>query len=144
MAATMERLQEYRTHNSQFCKRVFDYLTLRFTVQSKLLLGDSTGLTAPDVRGARPVPTSHQELEAYFDRYSGLMLYLKEMDESIYAKLCAVSRLEEMDSLLTTKGVFLGCQRASQHSDQIHACSISCLCQKGERRGVRSQYAFVS
>jgi len=28
MAATMERLDEYRTHNAQFCKRVFDYLSI--------------------------------------------------------------------------------------------------------------------
>lgn len=28
MAATMERLQEYRTYNSQFCKRVFDFLSI--------------------------------------------------------------------------------------------------------------------
>jgi hypothetical protein len=28
MAATMQRLQEYRTYNSQFCKRVFDFLSI--------------------------------------------------------------------------------------------------------------------
>jgi len=33
MAATMERLQEYRTHNSQFCKRIHDFLTIMFTAQ---------------------------------------------------------------------------------------------------------------
>lgn len=33
MAATMERLQEYRTYNSQFCKRVFDFLSIMFTAQ---------------------------------------------------------------------------------------------------------------
>jgi exocyst complex component 1 len=37
MAATMERLQEYRTHNAQFCKRIFDYLSLRFTVQVRIV-----------------------------------------------------------------------------------------------------------
>ncbi|KAJ7596864.1 exocyst complex component Sec3-domain-containing protein [Mycena floridula] len=88
MAATMERLQEYRTHNSQFCKRIFDYLSLRFNVQSQMLLGDNNGLTSPGVRGGRPVPAGHQDLEAYLGRYSGLMLYLKEMDDSMYGKLC--------------------------------------------------------
>ncbi|KAJ2932691.1 hypothetical protein H1R20_g4427, partial [Candolleomyces eurysporus] len=34
MAATMERLQEYRTHNSQFCKRMFDFLSIMFTAQA--------------------------------------------------------------------------------------------------------------
>ena len=33
MAAGMERLSEYRTHNSQFCKRIFDYLSIMFTAQ---------------------------------------------------------------------------------------------------------------
>ncbi|KAK0478326.1 exocyst complex component Sec3-domain-containing protein [Armillaria novae-zelandiae] len=88
MAATMERLQEYRTHNAQFCKRMFDYLSIMFSAQSKLLLGDSDGLTKTDRRG-RPTITPHTELENYLGRYSGLMLYLKEMDEAVYAKLCA-------------------------------------------------------
>lgn len=29
-------------------------------------------------------------MESYLGRYAGLMLYLKEMDETVYAKLCAV------------------------------------------------------
>jgi hypothetical protein len=33
MAAGMERLSEYRTYNSQFCKRVLDYLSIVFTAQ---------------------------------------------------------------------------------------------------------------
>ena len=33
MAAGIERLSEYRTYNSQFCKRVFDYLSIMFTAQ---------------------------------------------------------------------------------------------------------------
>ncbi|KAG7450696.1 uncharacterized protein BT62DRAFT_927969 [Guyanagaster necrorhizus] len=88
MAATMERLQEYRTHNAQFCKRIFDYLSIMFSAQSKLLLGDNEGLTKTDRRG-RPTIKPHTDLENYLGRYSGLMLYLKEMDEAVYAKLCA-------------------------------------------------------
>lgn len=30
MAAGMERLDEYRTHNSQFCKRLLDFLNIAF------------------------------------------------------------------------------------------------------------------
>jgi hypothetical protein len=33
MAATMERLEEYRTHNAQFCKRLFEYSCIMFTAQ---------------------------------------------------------------------------------------------------------------
>lgn len=33
MAAGMERLSEYKTYNSQFCKRVCDYLSIMFTAQ---------------------------------------------------------------------------------------------------------------
>ena len=29
----MERLQEYRTHNAQFCKRMFDFLSIMFVAQ---------------------------------------------------------------------------------------------------------------
>ncbi|KAH9486586.1 Exocyst complex component 1 [Psilocybe cubensis] len=87
MAATMERLQEYRTYNSQFCKRMFDFLSIMFIAQSKLLLGDTSGLA----RGSQSRPTvlPHRDLESYLGRYSGLMIYLREMDENIYSKLCA-------------------------------------------------------
>jgi hypothetical protein len=33
MAATMERLDEYRTYNAQFCKRIFDYLSIMIIAQ---------------------------------------------------------------------------------------------------------------
>ncbi|KAI0068299.1 exocyst complex component sec3 subunit [Artomyces pyxidatus] len=88
MAATMERLDEYRTHNSQFCKRLYDYLSIMFTAQASLLLDDSSGLTKPNGRG-RVTIKNHQEMETYLGRYSGLILYLKEMDETAYGKLCA-------------------------------------------------------
>ena len=104
----MERLEEYRTHNGQFCKRVLDFLSIMFIAQvsafslcpdpthffskANLLLGDSNGV---EERGSSGIPslTNHSELEQYIGLYSGLVLYLKEMDESRYAKLCAVSSL---------------------------------------------------
>lgn len=88
MAATMERLDEYRTHNSQFCKRIYDFLSIMFTAQSKMLLGDTGGMNKPNGRG-RPSLKDHHDIETYLGRYSGLILYLKEMDESVYGKLCA-------------------------------------------------------
>lgn len=33
MAAGMERLSEYKAYNSQFCKRVLDFLSIMFTAQ---------------------------------------------------------------------------------------------------------------
>ncbi|KAF8273874.1 exocyst complex component Sec3-domain-containing protein [Lactarius quietus] len=80
MAATMERLEEYRLHNTQFCKRMYDYLCIMFTTQSTLLLGKTTSKL--DMK-------SHKELESQLDRYSGLILYMREMDEVAYGKLCA-------------------------------------------------------
>ncbi|KAJ7102098.1 exocyst complex component sec3 subunit [Mycena belliarum] len=88
MAATMERLQEYRTHNAQFCKRIFDFLSIMFTAQSQMLLGKTDGLTKTDGR-SQPSMIMHQDIEQYLGRYAGLMLYLKELDEKVYAKLCA-------------------------------------------------------
>ncbi|KAG6889916.1 hypothetical protein C0992_003620 [Termitomyces sp. T32_za158] len=92
MAATMERLQEYRTYNAQFCKRMFDFLSIMFTAQSTLLLNDTKGIKSASGRN-KPTLVSHEGMETYLGRYSGLVLYLKEMDETVYAKLCAVFRL---------------------------------------------------
>jgi hypothetical protein len=88
MAATMERLDEYRTHNSQFCKRIFDFLSIMVIAQSKMILDDNNGLAKISGKD-RPAIINHQDMEQYLGRYAGLMLYLKEMDEGVYAKLCA-------------------------------------------------------
>lgn len=32
-------------------------------------------------------------MESYLGRYAGLLLYLKEMDETVYSKLCAVRHI---------------------------------------------------
>lgn len=37
MAATMERLHEYQTFNAQFCKRLFDFLSIMFVAQVGIL-----------------------------------------------------------------------------------------------------------
>ncbi|OJT02748.1 Exocyst complex component 1 [Trametes pubescens] len=87
MAATMERLDEYKKYNAQFCKHILDYLSIMFTAQAKMLLGDNNGVVKSS-RG-RPALKDHRSLETYLERYRGLLLYLKEMDESSYAKLCA-------------------------------------------------------
>ncbi|KAG2150186.1 exocyst complex component Sec3-domain-containing protein [Suillus cothurnatus] len=86
MAATMERLDEYRTHNAQFCKRIYDYLSIMSVAQAEIILDGNSGITRPG-RG-RPVIKNHQGMQAYLGRYAGLLLYLKEMDESIYSRFC--------------------------------------------------------
>ena len=59
--------------------------------KSKILLGETFGLATS--RDSRPIAIPHTNLESYLGRYAGLMLYLREMDENIYSKLCAVSRI---------------------------------------------------
>ena len=54
-----------------------------------MLLGDTKGITKSGGRH-RASMGDHKTLEKYLGRYSGLILYLKEMDEGLYAKLCAV------------------------------------------------------
>ena len=41
--------------------------------------------------GLGTTATGSRSLENYLGRYAGLMLYLKEMDEGVYEKLCVVS-----------------------------------------------------
>ncbi|KAI0307681.1 exocyst complex component Sec3-domain-containing protein [Multifurca ochricompacta] len=128
MAATMERLEEYRTHNAQFCKRLYDYLCIMFTAQSTLLLGDSSGLLKHSGRSGLEIK-SHKNLEGYLDRYSGLILYMKEMDEVTYGKLCAAyfseaSRLHstQITSLLSLN---TGSIRRPQEDDPEYSFSPS-------------------
>lgn len=55
-----------------------------------MLLGDTSGLTKLPP-GPRPTALLHDELEKYLGRYIGLLLYMRELEENIYSKLCAVS-----------------------------------------------------
>ncbi|KAG6830301.1 hypothetical protein H0H92_001379 [Tricholoma furcatifolium] len=133
MAATMERLQEYRTHNVQFCKRMYDFLSIMFTAQSTLLLGDTNGLK-PATGRTRPSLVPHQEMEAYLGRYSGLMLYLKEMDESVYAKLCAAyfsatSGLHsvQIKNLFSTYATFVKKAPEESHDHGFSSTSVATL-----------------
>ncbi|KAI6153692.1 exocyst complex component Sec3-domain-containing protein [Pisolithus tinctorius] len=88
MAATMERLDEYRTYNTQFCKRILDYLSIIMVAKSKTILESNNGVSRENAR-ARPTLVDHGSMETYLGRYAGLVLYLKEMDEVAYSKLCA-------------------------------------------------------
>jgi hypothetical protein len=96
MAATMERLGEYQTHNAQFCTRVLDFLSILFTAQGSLLLGTTDGIMEGP-RG-RVVLVGHKDMETMLGRYAGVLLYLREMDEQVYGRVCAVWVLIESRS----------------------------------------------
>lgn len=66
-----------------------------------MILDDNNGLTKPNSKG-QPFIMNHLDMEQYLGRYAGLMLYLKEMDEGVYAKLCAV-RARSYISISTPK-----------------------------------------
>ncbi|KAJ1301562.1 hypothetical protein OPQ81_008810 [Rhizoctonia solani] len=86
MAATIERLAEYKTYNQQFCIRILEFLGVMFGYQSEQLLDYAE--KAKQSR-TQPVLHPHTPMENYLSKYSGLMLYLREMDESRYSKVCA-------------------------------------------------------
>ena len=62
----------------------------------------------------------HKPLESYLGRYGGLMLYLKEMDEAVYGKLCAVCGFSIPSEHSTSRilGVFLCREQFAHGPDQ--------------------------
>ncbi|KAG8712989.1 hypothetical protein FRC11_013627, partial [Ceratobasidium sp. 423] len=86
MSATIERLAEYKTYNQQFCIRILEFLGIMFGYQSEQLLdyAEKTKQTH-----TQPALHPHTSMEKYLSKYSGLMLYLREMDENRYSKVCA-------------------------------------------------------
>lgn len=85
VAATIARMKEYREQSAAFCKRICDYLDVSFKVQSDQTLAE--GRKNPK-RGQALLP--HQSLGEALMQYEGLVLYVKEMDEEKYQKLCSV------------------------------------------------------
>ena len=61
-----------------------------------MLLGDDNGVVKASRN--RIIIKDHRNFETYLERYRGLLLYLKEMDESAYAKICAVGRFTILTS----------------------------------------------
>jgi hypothetical protein len=90
-----------------------------------MLAGDSNGLVQKG-KTRRLVVKDHSEMDQYLGRYSGLILYLKEMDEISYAKLCAVSRTpyKHASHLHAGVGVLLSIQRAAWHTGQGHPFDV--------------------
>lgn len=85
-----------------------------------------------------PKIMSHNELEAYLGRYCGLMLYMREMDESIYGKTCGVKRshlCEHAHGLTLFSAGLLFCgQRSAQHADESPVFFLSGFGEKSFRR----------
>lgn len=98
-----------------------------------MLLGDNNGVNKSTGR-RRASMVEHKTLEKYLGRYSGLILFLKEMDEAVYAKLCAVCGLlsfyvPNADFVMET-GVFLCGERTTQYPDAGIIRYICRICQK--------------
>ncbi|KAL0951427.1 hypothetical protein HGRIS_008119 [Hohenbuehelia grisea] len=124
MTATNERIEDYTTHNAQFCKRLFDFISLMFVAQSKMVLGDHSGVTRSEKRG-RSTLDSHKGMEDYLGRYAGLLLYLKEMNEATYGRLCAayfsaVSELHSTQMKALLSSYLSKVKKASDEDLEIH------------------------
>lgn len=83
VAAAAEREVEYRKATTNFSRRLYDFLVESFKTQA--------GLVSSDKSKTNAVLPSHEGLEKYLDRYCGLTLFIKEMDNNRYQQLCAVS-----------------------------------------------------
>ena len=107
-----------------------------------MLLGDFNGVLRNNGR-LSIVP--HTEMEQYLGRYAGLMLYLKEMDEAIYAKLCAVCRKRFMSGhqLMRIIGLLLSCKRAALDASQGTFERVPCDYQEGVGRRAGSRRALL-
>jgi len=78
-------------------------------------------------RSGRPGVVNHQDKEQYLGRYAGLMLYLKEMDEGVYGKLCAVrhSLSPDIRVLIPSQAYFSAA--SDMHSTQMKSLMNSYL-----------------
>ncbi|WVQ76259.1 hypothetical protein IAR50_005924 [Cryptococcus sp. DSM 104548] len=83
VAATIARMQEYRSQSDAFSKRISDYLDVSFRYQSDSTLAE---FRKQSTKGAL---APHQTMGEYLMGYTGLVLYVKEMDEARYQKLCS-------------------------------------------------------
>ena len=78
----------------------------------------------------------HDDMESALGRYSGLILYLKEMDEDRYAKLCAVRDCDcgnYVWKCLTCTVIFLHGKRASRQADEGNVNDVRWDDKKGSR-----------
>jgi len=90
-----------------------------------MLLGDTNGVTEGTGRH-RASTMDHKTLEKYLGRYSGLILYLREMDEATYARLCAVCTLRSTHLSLPT--LSMSCDQAYfSAASELHNTQMQAL-----------------
>ncbi|ORX34673.1 exocyst complex component Sec3-domain-containing protein [Kockovaella imperatae] len=82
VAATIARMREYQDQSSHFCKRMLEYLDVTFRYQSDTALTDSR-------KSGKKALAPHTAMGEFLMQYEGLVLYIKEMDEARYQKLCS-------------------------------------------------------
>ena len=93
-------MREYQDCSAQFCKRILDYLDVTFKHQVRIIWGrrvlsgadDQSEIMLSDFRksGKRGTLAPHTQMGEHLMTYEGLVLYLKEMDEDRYQRLCSV------------------------------------------------------
>ena len=86
VAATSKHMREYHDAASQFSTRVLQYLDIAFKHQSDSTLADYRKNAS---REPKLVP--HTALGENLMAYEGLVLFIKDMDDERYKKLCLVS-----------------------------------------------------
>lgn len=99
-------MREYQENSAQFCKRLFDYLDITFKHQASwaststrsdgsevVLTGLQSDSTLAEYRKTSKKTSSlapHTSMGEFLMMYEGLVLYIKEMDEERYQRLCSV------------------------------------------------------
>ncbi|THG99273.1 hypothetical protein EW026_g3047 [Hermanssonia centrifuga] len=116
MAATMERLEEYRTYNSQFCKRLYDFLSIMCTAQGGDEDNDgfgnatptgTTGRAAAGVRRAGTIVRS--PLEARRERKEqAFMLVLERIAPMVYSEEEFIADFLQINDAALTFADYMG------------------------------------
>jgi hypothetical protein len=70
---------------------------------------------------------SHKELESFLDRYCGLILYMREMDEVAYGKLCAVGASSVPLLVSVANHPSLGSKAYFSAASQLHNTQMTSL-----------------
>ena len=93
VSATIARMQEYKETSAQFSKRMLDFLDVQFRHQS-----DQTLARSRQAGGQALELEPHNEMCEALMSYEGLVLYIKEMEEDRYQRLCSVGLVQSTSS----------------------------------------------
>jgi hypothetical protein len=77
-------MREYKDTTAQFCTRILEYLRVAFKMQA-----DAT-YAAFRKGSMEPKLEPHITLGENLMAYEGLVLFIKDMDDELYKKLCSV------------------------------------------------------